>query len=113
MDKVIGFMILNQVLPEDKVPVISGRVSSDILIKTARSGISILVSRFQVPTDLCSQSCKSAWYYPYSICAWKRMNIYAWEERIDIAKKGRCNDIIIAYHFVLSMRFYEFYYCKS
>jgi FdhD protein len=86
VDKVIGFMILNQVLPEDKVLVISGRVSSEILIKTARSGISILVSR-SAPTDLAVSLANQLGITLIGFVRGKRMNIYAQEERIDIAKR--------------------------
>lgn len=50
IDKIIGDSILNNISLSDKVLFTSGRISSEMLIKSANAGICILVSRSTVTT---------------------------------------------------------------
>ena len=45
VDKIYGECFLNNIFLEDKVLVTTGRITSEILIKTGRMGIPILISR--------------------------------------------------------------------
>ena len=45
VDKIAGFMFRHQVNPEDKILYTTGRLTSEMVIKTAQMGIPILVSR--------------------------------------------------------------------
>jgi FdhD protein len=45
VDKIYGECFLNHIFLEDKVLVTSGRITSEILIKTGRMGIPVLISR--------------------------------------------------------------------
>ena len=45
VDKIAGFMFLNGVSPEDKIFYTTGRLTSEMVIKTVKMGIPILVSR--------------------------------------------------------------------
>src|SRR5262249_29530032 len=45
VDKVAGWMFRNNVPPEDKIFYTTGRLTSEMVIKTVRMGIPILVSR--------------------------------------------------------------------
>jgi FdhD protein len=45
VDKIAGFMFLNGVTPEDKIFYTTGRLTSEMVIKTVKMGIPILVSR--------------------------------------------------------------------
>jgi FdhD protein len=45
VDKIAGWMWLNQVAPEDKIFYTTGRLTSEMIIKTVLMGIPILVSR--------------------------------------------------------------------
>jgi FdhD protein len=45
VDKVAGFMFLNGVSPDDKIFYTTGRLTSEMVIKTVKMGIPILVSR--------------------------------------------------------------------
>lgn len=59
VDKVLGHLFLNGVTTSDKCLLLSGRVSSEILIKAARSNIAVVVPR-AAPTQnviLCSELC--------------------------------------------------------
>ena len=45
VDKIAGYMFLNKIRPEDKIFYTTGRLTSEMVIKTVRMGIPILVSR--------------------------------------------------------------------
>ncbi len=45
VDKIAGYMFLNRVTPEDKIFYTTGRLTSEMVIKTVKMGIPILVSR--------------------------------------------------------------------
>lgn len=45
VDKIAGYMFLNNVSPEDKIFYTTGRLTSEMVIKTVQMGIPILVSR--------------------------------------------------------------------
>ena len=54
LDKIYGQCFLEGIPREDKVIVFSGRVSSEILLKVAKMGVPVLISR-GAPTDLALQ----------------------------------------------------------
>ncbi len=45
VDKIAGYMFVNRVAPEDKIFYTTGRLTSEMVIKTVQMGIPILVSR--------------------------------------------------------------------
>ena len=45
VDKIAGYMLLNRITPEDKIFYTTGRLTSEMVIKTVKMGIPILVSR--------------------------------------------------------------------
>ncbi len=45
VDKIAGYMFLNEVAPEDKIFYTTGRLTSEMVIKTVQMGIPILASR--------------------------------------------------------------------
>jgi FdhD protein len=45
VDKIAGYMLLHKVAPEDKIFYTTGRLTSEMVIKTVQMGIPILVSR--------------------------------------------------------------------
>lgn len=51
LDKIMGQCFLEEIQLDDKVIIFSGRVSSEILLKAAKMGVPILISR-SAPTDL-------------------------------------------------------------
>ena len=83
VDKIVGYCILNNISIEDKVLFSSGRVSSEILLKTARAGIPVLASR-SAATD---QAVKLAYRLGITLISFlrgKRMNIHTHSQRIQI-----------------------------
>ncbi len=81
IDKIIGKMILDQISPKNKILVISGRISSSILIKTAKIKIPIIVS-MSAPTDLAIKIASILNITLIGFVRGKKMNIYSNEERI-------------------------------
>lgn len=51
IDKILGECLMDDISLKDKLIITSGRISSEVLLKTAKKGIPILVSRTS-PTDL-------------------------------------------------------------
>jgi len=45
VDKIAGYMFLNKISPDDKIFYTTGRLTSEMVIKTAKMGIPILLSR--------------------------------------------------------------------
>ncbi len=81
VDKIIGSIILNEMKTGSKMLVISGRISSEILLKTARARIPFLVSP-SAPTD---RAIQLAYRLGICLCGFvrgSRMNIYTYQERI-------------------------------
>lgn len=81
VDKIIGHCYLNKISLADKIIVISGRISSEILIKVARMGVPVIVSR-SAPTDLAIEMAESLGVTVAGFARGSRVNIYTHPERI-------------------------------
>lgn len=81
LDRVLGYVILNVVPTSDKAVVLSGRISSEMLIKAARIGTPIVVSR-SAPTGLAIDLAEDLNITVVGFARGDRMNIYCHEERI-------------------------------
>lgn len=81
IDKIIGYMVLNEISPEKTALVTSGRVSAEILVKVARRGIPLLVSR-SAPTDLAVKLADELGITLIGFVRGKKFNIYSYAERI-------------------------------
>ncbi|MFZ5645173.1 MAG: formate dehydrogenase accessory sulfurtransferase FdhD [Bacillota bacterium] len=81
VDKIVGHCFLRGIPLFDKIIVISGRVSSEILIKTARMGIPLVISR-SAPTDLALQMAERLGVTLAGFARGNRVNIYTHPERI-------------------------------
>ncbi|NLM52937.1 MAG: formate dehydrogenase accessory sulfurtransferase FdhD [Firmicutes bacterium] len=81
VDKLIGHCLKENIDLNDKVLLTSGRVSSEILIKTAKLGFPVLVSR-SAPTELSIELAKSLGITLIGFARGRRFNIYAHKQRI-------------------------------
>jgi FdhD protein len=81
LDKLIGICLKNNLSPDSKIILTSGRLSSDILIKTANAGFPILVSH-SAPTDLVVNMAKNINLTIIGFARGNRMNIYCGSNRI-------------------------------
>lgn len=81
VDKILGHCYLNKIPLADKIIVVSGRVSSEILIKVARMGVPMIVSR-SAPTDLAIEMAESLGVTIAGFARGNRVNIYTHPERV-------------------------------
>jgi len=81
VDKVIGQSLLQKISLVDKVMVVSGRVSSEMLLKTAKLEIPFLISK-SAPTHLSVKMAKELNVTLVGFVRGRRMNIYANDYRV-------------------------------
>ena len=81
LDKLFGYSILNQVPVRDKIIVFSGRISSEVLLKAAKIGVGIVLSK-SAPTDLAIKLAKDLNITAVGFIRGKSFNVYSCPERI-------------------------------
>jgi FdhD protein len=81
VDKVIGHCLLENIPFAGKMLLASGRLSSEIVLKCARSGIPVLVSR-AAPTSLAVEIAESTGLTVVGFMRGDRMNVYTGKQRI-------------------------------
>lgn len=80
VDKVIGWAKLNNVELEDKILLSTGRISAEIVLKAARSQISIVASR-GAPTSRALNYAQRLGLTVVGFVRGKRMTVYTWCNR--------------------------------
>ncbi len=81
VDKVVGACLLEDMPTKDKIVLCSGRISSEMLLKSARHGIPIVISR-TAPTALAVRLAREV---GVTVCGFARnfrMNVYSYPHRI-------------------------------
>jgi FdhD protein len=81
LDKLYGYCLQNRVPVADKVVAFSGRLSSEVVLKAAKIGIGILLSR-AAPTDLALKLATDLEVTAVGFIRGETMNIYTHPERI-------------------------------
>ena len=81
MDKAIGHCILNEISLKDKVIVVSGRISLEMILKAAQTQIPIVISK-SAPTNLSVELSKKLNITLIGFVRGKRMNIYTNSQRV-------------------------------
>src|SRR3989339_261982 len=76
VDKIVGGLILKKIDPKNKFLLLSGRISSEMLLKAARIGIPIIVSR-SAPTDMAVRLAKRLKITLVGFARGSKMNIYS------------------------------------
>lgn len=82
VDKIIGYCWRQRIEPQRYMLVISGRVSSEILLKTAKAGIEVLVSR-SAPTRLAVEWAQQLGITLIGFARGGRFNVYTHPERVE------------------------------
>lgn len=85
VDKIIGRCILEEISPADRILVISGRISSEIILKAAEVNIPVLVSK-SAPTDRGVDLARKLGITLIGFVYRSGMNVYAGEERVDVRR---------------------------
>jgi FdhD protein len=81
LDKLLGYSILNKVPVRDKIIVFSGRISSEVLLKAAKIGVGIVLSK-SAPTDLAIKLAKDLNITAVGFIRGTSFNVYSCPERI-------------------------------
>lgn len=81
IDKIFGHCLLRGISLEDKVLLVSGRVSSEIILKVIKMGIQILISR-SAPTDLAVSFAQDYGVTLIGFARGHRFNVYSCPERV-------------------------------
>lgn len=81
VDKALGYAFMSRTATEDKCLLLSGRVSSEILIKTARQGLPLVVSR-SAPTILAVELAEKYDVGLVGFARGERLSVYSHAEKI-------------------------------
>lgn len=81
VDKVLGHAFLRRIAPADKCLLLSGRISSEIIIKAVRSGIPLVVSR-SAPTLLAVDLAEQLGIALVGFARGQRLNVYSHKEKV-------------------------------
>ncbi len=81
VDKILGLCLKENVSLVDKLLVTSGRISSEILVKTAKLGIPVLISR-SAPTTLSIELAEKLGITLVGFVRGQRFNVYSHSNRI-------------------------------
>jgi FdhD protein len=81
IDKLLGWALINGVSLDDKIMLSSGRISSEIVLKTKKTTIPVLVSR-SAPTNQAIRHAQSADITLIGFARGRRMNVYSGTQRI-------------------------------
>lgn len=81
LDKLYGYSILNQIPVREKIIVFSGRISSEVLVKAAKIGVGIVLSK-SAPTDLAIKLAEDLNITAVGFIRGNSFNIYSHPERI-------------------------------
>ncbi|MCA0756457.1 formate dehydrogenase accessory sulfurtransferase FdhD [Paenibacillus sp. N4] len=83
LDKLFGYCLLRRLRTRDKVIAFSGRLSSEVVLKTAKIGCGILLSK-SAPTDLALRLAEDLGITCVGFIRGGEMNVYTHPERIAI-----------------------------
>lgn len=85
LDKIFGHCLINKISLKDKVIVFSGRISSEVVLKVAKIGVGILISK-SAPTTLGIDLANDLGITAIGFARNNQLNIYSHPERIVEAK---------------------------
>lgn len=81
VDKIIGYAFLENITMQDKILLLSGRLSSEIVNKAVKAGVPVLISR-AAPTDMSIKIAKKHNITLIGFLRGLRLNIYSKPERV-------------------------------
>ncbi|WP_201783746.1 formate dehydrogenase accessory sulfurtransferase FdhD [Brevibacillus choshinensis] len=87
LDKLYGYCLQHSLPVEDKIMVFSGRISSEVLLKVAKIGCSIVLSK-SAPTELALRLANELGITTVGFIRNQSFNVYTWPERIAEVERG-------------------------
>lgn len=85
LDRLYGYCFQKQIPLHDKIVVFSGRIASEILLKTAKMGCPVLLSR-SAPTNLALKLAEDLGITVIGFARGNRFNIYTHPERVNMTE---------------------------
>ncbi|MGE5373333.1 MAG: formate dehydrogenase accessory sulfurtransferase FdhD [Solirubrobacterales bacterium] len=85
LDRVLGYSMDHGIEPSDKMILLSGRVASEMLLKTARMGAPVLVSR-SAPTALALDLAEELGITVVGFVRGDRLTVYTHPDRVDLSE---------------------------
>ncbi|WP_232697987.1 formate dehydrogenase accessory sulfurtransferase FdhD [Brevibacillus daliensis] len=82
LDKIYGYCLSNRISLKDKVIAFSGRISSEVLLKVAKIGVGIILSK-SAPTDLALDLAEELGITAVGFIRGDTLNVYTHPERIE------------------------------
>ncbi|TWT27231.1 formate dehydrogenase accessory sulfurtransferase FdhD [Planomicrobium sp. CPCC 101110] len=92
LDKIYGHCLRNGIPVRDKVIVFSGRISSEILLKVAKIGCEVILSK-SAPTELALELAEELGITAVGFIRGESFNLYTHPERIAAGKAGGNPDL--------------------
>jgi FdhD protein len=87
LDKIYGYCLKNKISITDKIMVFSGRISSEILLKVAKIGCEIVLSK-SAPTELALELAEDLGITTVGFIRKQSLNIYTCSQRIRMNDKS-------------------------
>ncbi|BCB02477.1 formate dehydrogenase accessory sulfurtransferase FdhD [Bacillus sp. KH172YL63] len=81
LDKLYGYSLINKISVRDKILVFSGRISSEVLLKAAKIGVGMVLSK-SAPTDLAIKLANDLNITTVGFIRGTSFNVYSHPERI-------------------------------
>ncbi|MDQ0218826.1 formate dehydrogenase accessory sulfurtransferase FdhD [Peribacillus cavernae] len=86
LDKIYGYCLRNNITIRDKILVFSGRISSEILLKVAKIGCEIVISK-SAPTELALQAAEELGITAIGFVRNQSLNVYTCPERVKLEQE--------------------------
>lgn len=86
LDKIYGYCLRNNITITDKIIVFSGRISSEILLKVAKIGCEIVLSK-SAPTELALELAEDLGITTVGFIRSQSLNIYTCQQRVRLNDK--------------------------
>lgn len=83
LDKLFGYCIIHRISLKDKIIAFSGRISSEVLLKAAKIGVGIILSK-SAPTNLALNLAEELGITAVGFIRGTSFNVYSHQERIQV-----------------------------
>jgi FdhD protein len=83
LDKIYGHCLKNNISLQNKLLVFSGRISSEIILKVAKIGCEMVLSK-SAPTELALQLAEQLGITTIGFVRNETLNVYTCRERVDV-----------------------------
>jgi FdhD protein len=93
LDKLFGYCLVNRIPLKDKMIAFSGRISSEVLLKAAKIGVGIILSK-SAPTNLALDLAEELGITTVGFIRGNGFNVYTHQERIQGIKSDRSTSVL-------------------